>query len=745
MSDTVEAFERISGLVEQVSVILSRFADMRSDDLDSAVNFALGSIGQHVGVDRSYVFTIGDDDNFIDNTHEWCAEGVTPEIENLQGLPSETIHFWWPRLRAGKEIYIPCVADIPKDRSDERELLDEQGIQSLLVVPLLAEGELLGFIGFDSVATMRDWSPIERQLLMAAADIIAGGMVRSEMYQELSAKERRFSRLLRYSADLTLIVGSDQVVKYASDAAERVTGWLPEELVGKRLRDVLTPESYPVLDGLSHRTIEEEGADLPDLCALTRSGTRRWLSGHICDVRDDANIHGFIINLHDISTRKKAEEALQFQALHDPLTGLANRALLAERLEMLSDNEYLKERPVGLLFLDLDHFKSVNDSLGHDVGDLLLVDVADRLRRAVAEIDLIARFGGDEFVVLLEAGLDRSRMLQAAAAVMDVFEVPFTVDGEERLVSASAGLVISDRGHEAAVLVRDADAAMYQAKLRGRSRLEQFDMTLQQQLRGVMQLSHDLKDVTRRNELLLDFQPFWDSSTRKIAGVEALLRWNHPARGLLLPEHFLHLAEESKSIIDLGDWVLSAVARQVKQWEEQVPLPKDFTAAVNLSARQLADAEFPDRALAIVNRAGVSAASVVFDVREAAILTENDVAISALTKLAANGFKLALDDFGASWSSMECLRDLPITTLKLAGEFTLMLERGERDRKIVIAMLMLADQLGLKTLAKSVESAQQAEDMSALSCHYLQGNVMAKAQGADVIESLLAADSLCST
>jgi diguanylate cyclase (GGDEF)-like protein/PAS domain S-box-containing protein len=471
----------LQDLLRIMSDILRRFAGLTDRDLDQGINDTLAAIGDHVDVDRCYLFIVSDDGRFVSNTHEWCAQGIRPEIDNLQDLPFETIQWWRPRLEAGESVYIPHVLALPDARQAERDLLADQSIQSLLVVPLVGPDRLRGFLGFDSVRRQREWSEEARLLLRAVADILVGAMARQNTLEMLLAKERRFKALVQHSTDVLMVLDRNRHFAYLSPTASRLLGLSEDAGIGRSLLDYCHPSDRTALSEALAATRNTDIEALPDFRLQLGSGGWTWLMGTARDLIDDPAVGGIVFNAQQINERKKTEQSLQVRATHDALTGLPNRSLLGELLVHALGRCRRRGDRLGVLFIDLDHFKRINDGQGHRVGDEVLIDVSQRLRGKLRREDTIARFGGDEFVAILNAPAgQQSELTQAAGRILSVFDKPFQVAGVERRISASAGLAVGGGTETAEEIIGNADAAMYRAKESGRACLRHFDESLRE-------------------------------------------------------------------------------------------------------------------------------------------------------------------------------------------------------------------------------------------------------------------------
>jgi diguanylate cyclase (GGDEF)-like protein len=436
--------------------------------------------------------------------------------------------------------------------------------------------------------------------------------------------------------------------------------------------------------------------------------------------------------------RERAEAKLAHQAMHDALTGLPNRHLFVDRLEHTIERARRSggARP-AVMFLDLDRFKLVNDTLGHQAGDALLVEVARRLREVMRASDTLARLGGDEFVVLCEAAGEQG-LAQVAARVRAVFEEPFVIDGKEADVGVSIGVAaVADGETTADTLLSEADAAMYFAKQHGNEhKVQVIDDAVRTTVRDQMRIHGDLVHALDRGELVLHYQPIVEVATRRIVGVEALLRWEHPERGLLLPGEFLEAAERSGLIVRIGEWVLTTACATVASWNRALPPEEHLHLALNLSPRQLAEPAIVERTASLLAAAGIDPAvlRLSFELAESWVAVEPETAIHRLADLHGLGVTLAIDDFGTGSSSLAYVRDLPVRAVKIDRGFVAGLGRRERDRVLVRGVIRLAHELGVVVVAEGVETEEQYRELVAFGCDYAQGFLLGTPQPAEATQ-----------
>lgn len=733
-----DQLEEVSGLLQLMTAILHRFAGLGDQDVDAAIDEALASIGSFAGVDRSYLFTI--DDDHLNNSHEWCAPGISPEIANLQQVPYDTIHWWQPRLESGDSIYIPLVSALPKQRAAERELLRAQGVQSLIVVPLMGSERVQGFIGFDSVREPRAWSQQAILLLRAVADVIIGGLLRRDALQALRQSERRFSTLVRRASDVVMIVDQETTLRYLGPSACPILGWDEQPLPQTRYLDAVHPEDRELVRIALKRAAALPGEHVEIADHRLRGGDNSyiWCQATATDLGADPAIGGTVINAHDISRRKEAEQTLRHRAMHDALTALPNRALLTDRLGQLLLQAQRFGHQVGVVFIDLDRFKLINDSIGHHAGDQLLIDAAKRLLDHLTLGDTIARFGGDEFVVLLQ-GEERSReaMIAEAERLLTLLTRPFMVGGREYLMTASAGIVISNGFDTARDLLRDADAAMYKAKEQGGARVQRFDAALRSRLLERVSIAHDLRESEARGELRIMYQPVFKTGNRQLIGAEALLRWEHPTRGLIPPSEFIPVAEETGLIVPIGTWVLDQALLQLRRWLDSLVDQAEFSVAVNLSSVQLQSPKIVSLVAEALHRHGIPPQLLALELTESMVMDDAESSSQTLYQLRELGIELAIDDFGTGYSSLAYLRHLPITLLKIDRSFIWAMTDSERDRRVVAVICSLGRELGMKTIAEGIESEAQLEMLRGMQCDLVQGFHLMRPTTPEAIGELL--------
>ena len=480
---------------------------------------------------------------------------------------------------------------------------------------------------------------------------------------------------------------------------------------------------------------------LHDPAQTGREGPARWLQASVYPVSEEGSgrVLEVVVVLEDITERRNLEEQLERQALHDPLTGLPNRALLLDRLEHALFRAERHEGGVSVLFMDLDGFKVVNDSLGHEAGDELLVAVARRLEDCLRPEDTVSRLGGDEFAVLIEDVEAAGDATGVAERISDGLRPPFTVGGQEVFVSASVGIASNKSGEQPPLdLLRKADLAMYEAKENGKGRHEVFEERMNVRALERLRIGNELRRAVDEEELVLHYQPVVSLKTGKVTMVEALMRWKHGERGLLPPADFIQVAEQTGLIVPLGRQVLREACRQAGEWRDR--FHDDFAMSVNLSVRQLHYPGLLTDVADALREAGLEARNLILEITETAVMQDTPVATDMLTELENMGVRIALDDFGVGYSSFSRLKDFPVNYIKLDRSFVEGLDRDPHAGKYVLGLITLGRFLGLGVIAEGVETARQLARLRILRSDAAQGYHLCHPLPAPAAEEFIAAN-----
>ena len=722
---------------------------------------------------------------------------------------------------------------------------------SLIAKPLVHGIAGLGLLGVLLTVTLLGRSTAAREIVE----------------DELRQSEGRFKALVRNASDIIVVVDRKGGLHYVSPAFERILGIAPEQLRDRRAFELLHPDDLARMRSVAGAAGSDVGSGTwrEEVRLQHADGSWRWFEASITDRLEDPNVEGIVANLHDITTRKQAEEELRevherfqsafenapigmaltdvegrilranpamgrivghdevrlegvsvhdlthpddrassrvemrrlvsssldgyrsekrfrhsegrevwvsvsvscvrdenggaryfigqvedvterralrerlaYEAIHDPLTALPNRVLFMDRLETALSRASRHDGHVAVLFLDLDRFKLVNDSMGHAAGDRLLEIVADRLRRSMRPSDTVARFGGDEFVVLCDEVADEATALEVAQRLAESLRQAVPLPEGEVFVTASLGMALSGTGDDSAAgLLRDADTAMYVAKERGRSRIEVFDPRSHDVVLDRMRTRSELHGALERDELRAYYQPIVELATGRVAGVEALLRWEHPERGLLHPGEFLGIAEESGLMVPIGTWVLEQACRQVVAWEDERRgagfASEPLIVSVNLSPRQLVEAGLVDDVATVLAATGVAPGSLWLEITEGALAADTESTLRVLQRLGDLGVRLAIDDFGTGYASLGYLKSFPVGALKIDRSFVVGLGRGADDTTIVGSVVALARSLGLECVAEGIEHPRQLDELRRLGCEYVQGFLLGVPLPAEVL------------
>ena len=543
--------------------------------------------------------------------------------------------------------------------------------------------------------------------------------------------EQSFRALIRGSADVITVIAADTTVLAHPESIEGLFGLEPGTLIGTHLSTHLRPEDMAA----THAALAELAGHPGEMRSLEWKLTRPDettidVEVSVTDHLHDPRLGGFVLNLRDVSYRKRLEAALQHQAFHDHLTGLANRALLEDRLRTALARTAREPAVVALLYLDLDDFKMVNDSLGHPVGDALLVEVARRLQLALRASDTLARMGGDEFAVLIEGLTSVDEATATARRLLRAMREPITLPSGDLVVGASIGMAVGDGGsagspsEQTARLLRNADLAMYEAKRLGGGSLEVFAPEMHDAVSSRLQLKSELRHALDRGEFIVHYQPIVSLSSGTPVGFEALARWQHPKRGLLQPGSFIDAAEQTGLIVELGAQVLREASRQVAAWN--LAHGTEHYISVNVAGAQLMRESFADEVRETLTRTGLPAHLLVLEVTETALIQDSEGNRGRMSQLRELGVRLAIDDFGTGYSSLNYLRRFPMDVLKIDKSFIDRVAVPGREQALVEAMIAMGRSLDLKVIAEGIEEREQADALHGRSCALGQGYLFAK-------------------
>jgi len=562
---------------------------------------------------------------------------------------------------------------------------------------------------------------------------------REQAQDALRASEARFRAVFDHSALGIAVLARQGTVLDANSALHRFLGYADGSLHGQALQDHVPPEDAPALlaalDQLalgSRREVDTEQRYIRGDGEAVWAGLTMSRAGSA-----DGDGPAVVAMVQDISTRKSLEAQLTHQAFHDPLTNLANRALFRQRVEQALQRAVDRSRVV-VMFLDLDNFKAVNDSHGHAAGDDLLVIAASRLLNATRGSDTVARLGGDEFAILLENVRDDEETRIVAERITRAMRSPIPIGSDAVVVGVSVGIARAHGDEDGAnEILRNADVAMYTAKASGKDRFEFFEPAMHVAVVDRLELESELRRAVSERAFVLHYQPLVQLESERIIGVEALVRWRHPRRGLLLPADFIALGEETGLILPIGRWVLNEACRQAQSWWRTLPDDAAMTIAVNVSARQLNDPTFVSDVAEALAVSGLPPARLVLEITETVLLHRTDMMRYRLGELKALGVRLAIDDFGTGYSSLSYLRQFPIDILKIDKAFVDELGSDTAGTALTRTIVGLGGTLGLSTIAEGIEHARQRTALHEFGCDLGQGNLFAEPLAADEVGELM--------
>ncbi len=606
-------------------------------------------------------------------------------------------------------------------------------------------------IALGQAAIALGWAPSALRLHQANALAIMGAfvlffiirMAGAAMEQKEDAEattrlsEDRFRSLIQNSSDVTLVIGPGRLFTYVSPAVTQLLGFDPADLEGRPASEFVHPdERQRVLDGMGSQ-LQESAQTVPIQFRMRRAdGTWREVEAVVADQRLRASVGGYVAHVRDITERKEFEALLAHRALHDPLTGLANRQLILDRAEQMLARSRRTFDPVAALFIDLDNFKDANDSLGHEAGDYLLRSVADRFAGLLRASDTVGRLGGDEFVILAEGITVAGGPEAVADRVREVLRQPFRVEGFEGIpitITASIGIATGDRA-TAQELLRDADIALYRAKAAGKDGWVLFEAAMQSAAIDRIELKSDLDSALADNQFFLLYQPIFDLDSATIRGVEALIRWQHPTRGVIAPNDFIPVLEDSGMIVQVGHWVLEEACAQASRWND---MGFTTTMSVNVSMRQLETDILVEHVVGALAATRLDPSSLIIEVTESTLMRDANATVSRLRRLKELGVMIAIDDFGTGYSSLAYLRQFPVDVLKIDKSFIAEVDGSPNSAALIHTLVELGRTLGLITLAEGIEDHTQLEALRDELCDRGQGFIMSRPVPAADIEALL--------
>ena len=721
---------RMAGLVRQEARVVARERALRGAGVDlvaaagheQVAEAAISAVHRLIGAEPPVRLVLVSGDEAVVEASSDGARG---------GHVGESTREWLRKACESKRVVHP---QVPAHVRGDLRLPEGQ---PTVIAPLTVRNDVRGALVISAPDTVgSELTDAIGALATQVSLAVEGASLTEDLHRRQS--EARFRSLVAHSSDLITVLDAEGIVTYQSPSIERVLGYTVDEIEGTRFDRLLSEDDRSLLAKL----IAVDGRGASDAhtieCSVKhRDGTALTFELQHTDLLHDEAVRGVVLNSRDISERKAFEEQLAHQAFHDPVTKLANRALFSDRVEhaLMRAGRGIPE--IAVMFIDLDDFKTINDSLGHAAGDEVLQEVGRRLRIAVRPTDTVARFGGDEFAVLLDGIGGSEDAADAAARILRALELPVEIDGKRVFARASVGICLVGEEletPEAEELLRNADVAMYMAKRDSKGSYRVFEPKMHERVVERLELRSDLQQALALNQFELHYQPVVRLASRDILGVEALVRWNHPARGVIAPINFIPVAEETGLIIPMGRWILETACREAVELQKRFPRSEPLTMSVNLSVRQLQSETLVDDVRNALETSGLPAAGLVLEITESLMLTDTDFAMQQLHELKALGIRLAMDDFGTGYSSLSYLSRFPVDILKMDRSFV---GGSEDNEALTSAIIALGASLSLDVVAEGIELPEQATSLEELGCELGQGYLFAKPMDSDALASFL--------
>ncbi len=728
--------------VRRFQQALLELAQNAAGDLDAALRRHVKAAARVLDVERVSVWLFNEDDSEI--VCSVLARRRDDATESGERLRARDYPRYFQALAESRVVPAHDAAADPRTSEFAEAYLRPHGIVSMMDVPIRLRGRLAGVVCHEHVGRPREWSLEEQEFASSIADGVALALAdaRQRCVEQALFDERTFCAAVLDSTNaLVAVLDAAGKILRVNVAFNRLTGYAAGEVEGRGFAELLIrPED---VEAVRFALATPPPADLVgehEHAWATKAGTRPRVCWTLAAIRaEDGEIRHLVVTGVDVTERKALEEQLIHDAFHDALTGLPNRALFLDRLgQCIRQARRRPERRFAVLFLDLDRFKIINDSLGHLAGDQLLGEAARRLLGVIRPGDTVARFGGDEFTVLLDDVRVEADALQVADRIQRVISEPLRIDGHDVVTSASIGIALGGGEYpRAEEVLRDADLAMYRAKGRGGACHDTFDRSLHAGALTRLRIEGELRHAMERDEIVGYFQPILSLPSGRIAGFEALARWISPTRGLVPPSEFIRLAEDSGLIIPLDRYILRRACLQIRRWRDRFPRLRPLNVSVNLSGRQFSQRDLAAHVRAVVQEIGIEPDCLTLEITESVLLDGSAPVAETLRELHDCGARIGLDDFGTGYSSLSYLHRFPIDVLKIDRSFVSSMRANGEGEDIVRTILTLAQGLDLQVVAEGVETQEQADALKRLRCDFAQGYLYSRPVPAETAEALL--------
>ena len=691
-------------------------------NIDEVINKSLEKIGKMCNVNRTYLFLFNNDCSIMNNTHEWCADDIEPQKENLQNIESKDLQWWMKNLLEGNTINIYDVSKMHK--CIEKEMLEAQNIKSLLVIPLSYNNKLLGFLGFDNTTEYRIWKDWDLSLLKLFGNMVIGILEKNKVEKFLQESEEKYKDLIGNFYDAVIIHKNGKILLANKAALQYI-----EDKNIKNVQDVINKNIFDFLNIDDHKElvtrIEKIRAGIP-LKSLEyefkySNGDIAYLEINSMPLMYENQLTTQTI-IKNITERKNSEKTINKLAYYDTLTDLPNRTFFNKNIE--KEIETIdKNQKLALIFFDIDRFKNINDTLGYHIGDKLIREISIRIKKIIDNNILFCRIDGDEFCLLSRIN-NIEEITDLANTILNLFSEPFFIDDYELFITLSMGIgVYPDNSENISTLIRNADIAMYKAKELGRNNFQLFDKLFIKTTLNNLNTVNKLRKALDKNEFILYYQPKINLKTNKIIGAEALIRWHDPDIGIIPPSEFISIAEETGLIIKMGEWVLFEACKKCKEWHD---MGFNINVAINISAKQFEHYNFINKVTEIINKTGVNPKFIEFEITESIIMKDIDVAIEIINILKKIGITISLDDFGTGYSSLSYINKISVDTLKIDRSFIKDLDINNNSKSIITAIIAMAHSLNQLVLAEGIETKEQIEFLCDKKCDMAQGYYFSK-------------------